>query len=171
MANILRVLVGKSETGNHQNKTVNICWLTKRVAQDWRFVWQRTAKNGKVCFLFSRKIEIFGVEHTCITEYFGGYFFRMCSFFSCILQDFWNVNQNTVACVTFWSKATFNFQTNSFIVCLIQYVCWRWYSHPKRKQMLSLSVRFAQAENEEICKRHKCLLDGDWISAIALWYR
>ena len=133
-------------------------------------MWQRTAKNGKVCFLFSRKIEIFGVEHTCITEYFGGYFFRMCWFLSCILQDFWNVNRNTVACETFWSKATFNFQTNSFIVCLIQYVCWRWYSHPKRKQMLSLSVRFAQAENEEICKRHKCLLDGDWISAIALWY-
>ena len=35
--------------------------------------------------------------------------------------------------------------------------------------MLSLSVRFAQAENEEIYKRHKCLLDGDWISAI-FWY-
>ena len=37
--------------------------------------------------------------------------------------------------------------------------------------MLSLSVRFAQAENEEIYKQHKCLLFGDWISAIVLmWY-
>ena len=37
--------------------------------------------------------------------------------------------------------------------------------------MLSLSVRFAQAENEEIYKQHKCLLVGDWISAIVLmWY-
>ena len=37
--------------------------------------------------------------------------------------------------------------------------------------MLSLSVRFAQAENEEIYKQHKCLLVGDWISAVVLlWY-
>ena len=35
--------------------------------------------------------------------------------------------------------------------------------------MLSLSVGFAHAENEEIYKQLECLFVGDWISVIILY--
>ena len=144
----------------------NMLVSREEVIRDWRFVSQRTVKNGIARILLqSENCEIRCWTHLHHRICFGGYFLECVGLFSCIRMIFQMQIKNSCLC-NLLKQGYFQLSNKSFIVCLIQYVCWRRYSHPKRKQILPLSVRFAQAENEEIYKRHKCLFDGDWISAI-----